>query len=219
MHENFLSILLSPITLLFLINAFFLIFVTSFVWSIFLNMKYTGFLFHSFKENNESTVLLKAAFFFPIVLIALIAEYQWSLLTQVNFFPLVSSPFVRFNFIGIIVSLIALVFIKNLNKEKEGEEFKIPIFFITYLIMLYLFFLIILMATVITRLNAFPDGFLGKYSYSEAERINKYIIQVLFLIHLIFVFLAVSIKTTQRILLLLGYTIALAFIYTIVFWR
>ncbi|CAM2852336.1 Uncharacterised protein [Legionella steigerwaltii] len=214
MHENFISILLSPITLLFLVNAFFLIFVTSFVWNIFLHIKYTSSLF---KRDNANPLLLKAALFFPLVLIALIAEYKWSLMSHLDFFPLISSPFVRFNFIGIIVSLIALIFIKNLDKEKEGEEFKTPLFFITYLIVLYLFYLIILMATVITRLNAFPDGFLRNYSDLTAERINQYVLGVLFLIHLIVVFFAVSMKATARILLLLAYTIALAFIYSIVF--
>ncbi|HHF7386071.1 TPA: hypothetical protein ACPSKW_002677, partial [Legionella bozemanae] len=133
------------------------------------------------------------------------------------FFPLLSSPFVRFNFIGIIVSLIALIFIKNLDKEEEVTEFKIPIFFSTYVIVLYLFFLIILMATIITRLNAFPDGFLRNYSFSTAERINEYILYALFLLHLILVFFAVSMKAAQKVLLLLGYTIALAFAYSIVF--
>lgn len=217
MHENLISILLSPITLLFLVNAFFLIFVTSFVWVIFLNLKYTNFLFHSCKTNNLSPILLKAVFFFPLLFIVLIAEYKWSLLSQVNFFPLLSSPFVRFNFIGIIVSLIALIFIKNLDKEWEVAEFKIPIFFSTYMIVLYLFFLIILMATIITRLNAFPDGFLGNYSFSAAERINEYVLYALFLLHLILVFFAVSMKAAQKVLLLLGYTIALAFAYSIVF--
>ncbi|WP_165482476.1 hypothetical protein [Legionella bozemanae] len=47
-----------------------------------------------------------------------------------EFFSLLSSPFVRFNFIGIIVSLIALIFIKNLDKEEEVAEFKIPIFLV-----------------------------------------------------------------------------------------
>ncbi|HHF7374698.1 hypothetical protein [Legionella bozemanae] len=217
MHENLISILLSPITLLFLVNSFFLIFVTSFVWGIFLNLKYTNFLFHSCKTNNRSPIFLKAVFFFPLLFIVLIAECKWSLLGQVNFFPLLSSPFVRFNFIGIIVSLIALIFIKNLDKEEEVTEFKIPIFFSTYVIVLYLFFLIILMATIITRLNAFPDGFLRNYSFSTAERINEYILYALFLLHLILVFFAVSMKAAQKVLLLLGYTIALAFAYSIVF--
>ncbi|MCE0721724.1 MULTISPECIES: hypothetical protein [Legionella] len=217
MHENLISILLSPITLLFLVTAFFLTFVTSFVWTVFLNIKYTDSLFHSCKTNNQSPILLKAAFFFPLVFIVLIAEYKWSLLTQVNFFPLLTSPFVRFNFIGIIVSLIALIFIKNLDKEEEVAEFKIPIFFITYLIVLYLFFLIILMATIVMRLNAFPDGFLRNYSFSAAERINEYVLYALFLIHLILVFFGVSIKAAQKVLLILGYTIALAFAYSIVF--
>lgn len=217
MHENFLSILLSPITLLFLINAFFLIFISSFVWSVFLNMNQTRLLFDSFKTYNKPEILFKAAFFFPILLIALGAEYKWSVLTQTNFFPLLTSSFVRFNFFGIIVSLIALLFIKSLDKEEEAKEFKVPIFFIAYVIMIYLFYLIILIATVITRLNAFPDGFLSQYSYIEAERINTLVILGLFLIHLLLVFFTVSIKTEGKVILLFAYTIALAFMYSIVF--
>ncbi|KTD33230.1 hypothetical protein Lnau_2878 [Legionella nautarum] len=214
MDNNFITILLSPITLLFLINAFFLIFVTSFAWSIFLKIKYTNFLFYSFKTNNKPVLLLKIAFFFPIILIALFAEYQWSVLTSLRFFPLLSSTFVQYNAIGMVLSLIALVIIKNFNEEK-AEEFKRPIFLMTYGIVLYLFYLIILIATVVTRLNAFPDGFLR--SYAGKEIINQSILYALFLIYLMVVFFAVSMKTIQRVLLLLGYTIALAFAYSMAF--
>lgn len=214
MHESFISVLFSPITLLFLINAFFLIFVTAFVWSIFLGIQYTSSLF---KMDSTNPLLLKAALFFPLILIALVAEYQWSLLTHLNFFPLLSSSFVRFNLIGIIVSIIALLFIKSLDKEKEGEEFKIALFFVTYLIVLYLFFLIIFMATVVTRLNAFPDSFLSHYSYPTAERINQYVLGALFLFYMTGVFFVVSMRAIPRVLLCLAYTIALTFMYSIVF--
>ncbi|PWY53983.1 hypothetical protein DGG96_19455 [Legionella qingyii] len=218
MHENFMSTLLSPITLLFLVEAFFLIFVTAFVWNIFLNMQYTNFLFQSFnKTHNVSAILLKSVLFVPIVLIGLIAEYEWSLLTHANFFPLISSPFVRFNFVGFIVSLSALIFIKNLDKKERASKFEVSIFFVTYILVLYLFYLIILMGTVIIRLNAFPDGFLRSHSYPVAQRINLYVLGALFLVHLLVVFLAVSVKTLQRVLLLLTYTIALAAAYSMVF--
>ncbi|MCW8470741.1 hypothetical protein OQJ19_08750 [Fluoribacter gormanii] len=218
MHENFISNLLSPITWLFLIEAFFLIFVTAFVWNIFLNLRYSNVLFQSLNKTCKvSAILSKAVFFLPIVLIGLLAEYEWSLLSHVNFFPLISSPFVRFNFIGIIISLIALIFIRNLDKTERTEEFKRSIFFVTYFLVLYLFYLIILMGTVITRLNAFPDGFLKSYSYPVAERINFYVLCALFLVHLLIVHFAVSVKTLQRVLLLLAYTIALTFAYSIVF--
>ncbi|STY31132.1 Uncharacterised protein [Legionella wadsworthii] len=216
MHENFLSVLLSPMSLLFLINAFFLIFLSSFVWSILYNMNYTRSLFEPLKEEKESGLLLKAAFFSPVLLLALFAEYQWSLLAKVDFFPLLSSPFVRYNFFGVIICFIGLIFIKYLDKEKEAEQFQIPIFFIAYAIVIYLIYLIILIATVVTRLNAFPDGFLRNYSYTMAGRINFTIIYTLFLIHLIFVFFTVSIKAEVKIILLFVYTVILAFIYTIV---
>ncbi|MCW8397264.1 hypothetical protein OQJ26_00460 [Legionella sp. PATHC038] len=214
MHEHFISMWFSPLTLLFFINAFFLFFVTSFVWTIFFHLNYTRSLFKMYKAHP---LLLKAALFFPLILIAFIAEYKWSLLGHFDFFPLISSSFVRFNFIGIIVSLIALIFVKKLDKEEDGEEFKLPIFLMTYPIVLYLFYLIILIATVVTRLNAFPDGFPRNYFYLSAESINQYVIGILFLIHLIFVFFAVSMKVAPRFLCLLAYTIALAFIYGLVF--
>ncbi|MCW8409303.1 hypothetical protein OQJ13_09995 [Legionella sp. PATHC035] len=213
MQEHFISMWFSPMTLLFLINAFFLFFVTSFVWNIFFHLNHTSSLF---KMDKANPLVLKAALFFPLILIAIIAEYKWSLLAHFDFFPLISSSFVRFNFIGIIVSLIALIFVKRLDKE-EGEAFKLPIFLITYPIVLYIFYLIILIATVVTRLNVFPDGFPRNNVYLSAERINQFIIAVLFLIHLIFVFFAVSMKVAPRILCLLVYTIALIFIYSLVF--
>ncbi|KTC96708.1 hypothetical protein [Legionella feeleii] len=217
MHDNIISTLLSPITLLFLVNAFFLIFVTSFVWTIFLNVKFTNSLFHSFKANNRAPLLLKAVLFFPLVLIAFIAEYQWSVLTQANFFPLAGSSFVRLNAIGLLISVIALIVIKNLDKKMEVETYRIPLFIMTYLIVLYLFYLILLMATVITRLNAFPDGFLRNYSFPAAQKINEYVLFGLFLIHWLVVFVTVSCQTTQRILFFLAYTIILALAYSIVF--
>ncbi|VEB34552.1 hypothetical protein [Legionella cherrii] len=213
MREHFISMWFSPLTLLFLINAFFLFFVTSFVWNIFVHLNATSSLF---KMEKANPLLLKAALFFPLILIAIIAEYNWSLLAHSDFFPLISSSFVRFNFIGIIVSLIALIFVKKLDKE-EGEEFKLTIFLITYPLVLYLFYLIILIATVVTRLNAFPDGFPRNYFYLSAENINQYIVGVLFLIHLIFVFFAVSMKVAPRFLCLFAYTMALTFIYSLVF--
>ncbi|MFW2534186.1 MULTISPECIES: hypothetical protein [unclassified Legionella] len=216
MHDNIVSTLLSPITLLFLVNAFFLIFVTSFLWTIFLNIKFTNVLYHSVKSNDKAPLLLKAVLFFPIVLVAVIAEYQWSVLTQVNFFPLASSSFVRFNAIGLLVAVIALIFIKHLDKTMEVQTVGVPLFIISYLIVLYLFYLIILMATVITRFNAFPDGFLRHDSFPTAQKINEYLLLGLFLIHWLVVFFTVSCKTTQRILFFLAYTLSLAFAYSIV---
>lgn len=217
MHDNIISTLLSPITLLFLINAFFLIFVTTFVWKAFLDIKFTNSLFHSFKATGKPLILLKAMLFFPIVFVAFIAEYEWSVLTHVNFFPLADSSFVRFNALGLFVSLITLLFIKNLDKKVEVETARIPLFVVTYLIVLYLFYLIILMATVMTRLNAFPDGFLRNYAFPTAQRLNEYVLYGLFLIHWVLVCFSVSCKTTHRILLLFAYTIVLAFTYSIAF--
>lgn len=214
MDNSFITILLSPITLLFLINAFLLIFVTSFAWSIFLKIRYTNFLINLCKVHNEPVLLLKIVLFLPIIVIALFAEYHWSLLTNPQFFPLISSNFVRYNVIGIVLALIALVIIKNFN-EKNAEEFKLPIFLITYAIVLYLFYLIILIATVVTRLNAFTDGFFR--SYAGTELTHQYILYALFLFYLVGVFLVVSMKTRSRLLLLVGYTIALAFAYSIAF--
>jgi hypothetical protein len=214
MDNSFITILLSSITLLFLINAFLLIFVTSFAWAIFLNIKYTNFLINLCKAHNEPVQLLKIVLYLPIIVIALFAEYQWSLLTNPQFFPLISSNFVRYNVIGIVLALITLIIIKNFN-EKKAEEFKFPIFLITYAIVLYLFYLIILIATVVTRLNAFPDGFFR--SYAGTELTNQYILYALFLFYLVVVFFMVSMKTRLRLLLLVGYTIALAFAYSIAF--
>ena len=66
------------------------------------------------------------------------------------------------------------------------------------------------MATVIVRMNAFPDGF--THNYPEA---TLYVLYGLFLLHLILVFFAVSSKNPSRVLLLLVYTCILALVYSI----
>ena len=210
MHESFVSVLLSPINLLFLINAFFLIFLSSFIWKIFCNLNYTQSLFNAPNPENNQALTLKIAFFSPLVLIAFIAEYHWSLLQHVNFFPLVSSSFVKFNLLGLIISLIILIIIKNHDKKPEAKTAEQSLFIIAYFIVLYLFYLIILMATVIVRMNAFSDGF--THNYPEAI---LYVLYGLFLLHLILVFFAVSMKNLNRVLLLLAYTGILALAYSI----
>lgn len=218
MQENFLVLLFTPMTLLFLINAFFLVYLSSYIWNIFLNINYTNSLLHQNKVKDFS-VLWKLVFFFPILIFALLAEYRWSLLTQVNFFPLVSSPFVRFNGLATIAALIAIFFIKYFDKEEEGKKFQLPIFVITYIIVVYLFYIILFIATITIRLNAFPDDFLSNYSYLTAERINLAVLYGLFLLHEIFIFFAVSFNAMQRLLLLLAYTITQAFVYFMIFFK
>ena len=72
MRENFLMFIFSPITLLFLINAFFMIFVASFVWNRFFNMKSTQCLIDSQAIPNKNPVLTKGLLLAPIVSIVIV---------------------------------------------------------------------------------------------------------------------------------------------------
>lgn len=83
---------------------------------------------------------------------------------------------------------------------------------LAYAAVLYLLYLIIIMATVVVGMNAFPASHYIFASESNMT-INKTIIYGLLITHLIFVWLTVSLKFTWRFLLMILYTLALSFAY------
>ena len=216
MKEGFVGFLFSPMALLFVINAFFLIIVTSFAWRIFFNLDYTRALFKLPKIHDKYSWLLKAGLFFPIEIIAIIIVYYWSSLQHINIFPLFQSSFVKLNLVGFITVIAALMVIKHLNNKSDDENLKVPMFYIAYVGIIYLFTLIIVMTTVITCLNTLPNGLLENYLSPKEGGIMEFVLFALFSLYLLFIFMVVSLTIKGRILVFLAYTIAISFVnYTL----
>lgn len=83
---------------------------------------------------------------------------------------------------------------------------------LAYAAVLYLLYLIIIMATVVVGMNAFPAS---HYIFAPESSMttNKTIIYCLLIAHLIFVWLTLSLKFIWRLLLMILYTLALSFAY------
>ena len=209
MIEGYFMVLVSPLTLLFLVNSLFLIFLTSSIWSFFFNLKSTRALLNGFIDV-ESSPLFKLVLLLPIACFALIAEYHWSLLVNINFFPLLSSVFVKLNILGTLMVLIALPIIKFYDKKSDSRTSNTILFSLSYFGLIYIFYLVILMASVVIRLNAFPDNFLHSYPLLQREKINHYVMCSLFALNFIGVFMAVTTRALWRLLLFFIYTFAIS---------
>ena len=231
MEPSYLANLLSPVTLLLLINAFFMIFVSSFAWRCFFNLSYVQDRIQQ-SRLAKHPLLVKATLLMPIVSIiptvllrghnTLLIIFKklvglglfFSILTLLTLktintvylllpsgsihSPKVMHTLVMYSFIGMMIALVGLFALSRTDKNNTHKGLGTFGCFIAYLCMLYVFYVIILMGTVVTSLNTFY------YNIT-----NPIIWILLFLLHFIFVATAVSAKNRWPLLLLLGY-IALA---------
>lgn len=210
MQQSFFLFLSSPINLLFLFVAFFLLFVTAWVWNTAISANNTHKLLDLLGiKKNENSLLVRGLLFFPLLLITIFIEWFWPL-ENITLFPTLTSPFVILNTIGVISVVILLIIMKF--DKREAQYKSIELWLLAYIAALYLLYLIILMATVVVGMNAFPaNQFI--FSPSGGLMVNTKIIYGLLVAHVIFVWLILSLKFTWRLLLMILYTLGLSFAY------
>ncbi|HFF3084920.1 hypothetical protein [Legionella pneumophila] len=156
-------------------------------------------------KKKENSLLVTGLLFLPLLLITIFIEWFWPL-ENITLFPILASPYIKFNIIAVISVVILLILIQ-FDKKKSIE-----LWLLAYASVLYLLYLIIIMATVVVGMNAFPAS---HYIFAPESNmtINKTIIYGLLITHLIFVWLTLSLKFTWRLLLMILYTLALSFAY------
>ncbi|HAT1596101.1 TPA: hypothetical protein JAN72_10970 [Legionella pneumophila] len=206
MQESFFSFLASPINLLFLFVAFFLLFVTPWLWNMVNSTHNIHKLFDLLGiKKKENSLIVTGLLFLPLLLITIFIEWFWPL-ENITLFPILASPYIKFNIIAVISVVILLILIQ-FDKKKSIE-----LWLLAYAAVLYLSYLILIMATVVVGMNAFPAS---HYIFAPESNmtINKTIIYGLLITHLIFVWLTLSLKFTWRLLLMILYTLALSFAY------
>ncbi|HHQ8861269.1 TPA: hypothetical protein ACU93F_001300 [Legionella pneumophila] len=206
MQDSFFSFLSSPINLLFLFVAFFLLFVTPWLW----NIVNSAHNIHKLLDplgikKKENSLPVTGLLFLPLLLIIIFIEWFWPL-AKITLFPILASPYIKFNIIAVISVVILLILIQ-FDKKKSME-----LWVLAYAAVLYLLYLIIIMATVVVGMNAFPASHYI-FAPESSMTINRTIIYGLLIAHLIFIWLTISLKFTWRLLLMILYTLALSFAY------
>ena len=219
MRETYLSILFSPMTLLILINAFFMIFTTSFVWNRFLNLNFVrDEVGHSSLQQHP--VLLKVTFLVPVVAIVPIllfgkqhhlirnllkllfcfSLFVIMMLWVINFlyYALLNanllSSIVMYHFSAALIAFSVLMGLSKTDKNNSATHVGAVGCLLAYFCMLYLFYLIVLMGTIITSLNTL-----------SSHITNPRIWGVLFLIQFVFIFTVISMKQKGKLLWFVGY--------------
>ncbi len=208
MNHGLLSILFSPITLLFLINSFFLIGVTAFAWRAFLRLSCARSLYDVPKVSYR--YVLNAVMLLPVLVLGIIIKY-FELFSDPNFFPLIDSSLVKYNLLGIIIVFIGLMWIYFSHKKINKKESKISLFIVTYLSVIYLFYLILVLATAVTLINVFHDNILQGYEPVQAKTIHQYLICLVFLAYWLFLYVSLCINKVARICLFIVYTLIISF--------
>ena len=203
-----------------------MVFVTSFAWKMFYNLKYTQILKDDPAFRNQPPALLKGTFLVPVValiifllfkmggtlsrtlirLIALISILIIGLLVIIAFMQsqlenanLSSSLFI-FNLIGFIVSIVGLIFIKKADKNTTQGVSKLS-YALAYSFMLYIIYLITIGGTIVMNLNTFPDTPRTAMSLG-----------IIFLINFIWVFNVISLKVKWQVIWVFIYTALIAFV-------
>ncbi|HAT9214208.1 TPA: hypothetical protein JBC15_08695 [Legionella pneumophila subsp. pneumophila] len=206
MQDSFFSFLSSPINLLFLFVAFFLLFVTPWLWS----MVNSTHNIHKLLDligikKKENSRVVNGLLLLPLLLITIFIEWLWPL-ANITLFPILASPYIKFNIIAVISVIILLILIQFDKKKSMG------LWVLAYAAVLYLLYLIIIMATVVVGMNTFPASHYI-FAPESSMTINRTIIYGLLIAHLIFIWLTISLKFTWRLLLMILYTLALSFAY------
>ncbi|RUR08971.1 hypothetical protein [Legionella sp. km772] len=176
----FIQFLFTPINLLFLINTFLFIYIAPFCWRSFLQLDCVA---ESLLEAALTTELASSTLIFlPLLFIPLTFFYFFSLhqLDGQFFFPITGSLFIKANLLFTISTAIILFIAKKIDPKKLKRNTRIALSFVLYLIVLYFVFLIIIAATTVICLNAFPDGII-----SQSNTMNYKLIFAVYLGHLL----------------------------------
>ncbi len=194
----------SPIIIMFAITGFLLIIATSYAWNIFFNTSCVQELFllpqMQGKHTGLKVAVLKEAFLVPLVCVDIALIRYYSLLPNTSYFLTVKSPIILWNVVGFIISYAVLVFINRMDKTDILTSS------IAYLLTLYICNLIVIVATTVAWLNTIPDPLQG----------SLLLLYTMLLLHFILVYIAMFMKRTWQVVLLLVYTLIVAQVnYTI----
>lgn len=120
MQDSFFSFLSSPINLLFLFVAFFLLFVTPWIWNIVNSAHNIHKLLDPFGiKKKENSLPVTGLLFLPLLLIIIFIEWLWPL-ANITLFPILASPYIKFNIIAVISVVILLILIQFDKKNQWG---------------------------------------------------------------------------------------------------
>ncbi len=120
MQDSFFSFLSSPINLLFLFVAFFLLFVTPWLWC----MVNSTHNIHKLLDligikKKENSRVVNGLLLLPLLLITIFIEWLWPL-ENITLFPILASPYIKFNIIAVISVVILLILIQFDKKKING---------------------------------------------------------------------------------------------------
>lgn len=128
-------------------------------------------------KKKENSLPVTGLLFLPLLLIIIFIEWFWPL-ANITLFPILASPYIKFNIIAVISVVILLILIQC-DKKKSME-----LWVLAYAAVLYLLYLIIIMATVVVGMNAFPASHYI-FAPESSMTINRTIIYGLLIAHLI----------------------------------
>lgn len=184
--------------LLFAMTGFFLALATSYAWSIFFNQKPIQQLANWLRIPGKYA-LLKAIFLIPLLFFDIIVIKPHFLSTNAFLFFTVKSPSVLWNVLGFLIAYGGLVVINYKFKEDRVDFYQIGLSIMVYLLTLYVSNLIIIIATMVSCLNAVSDSL--QHSF--------FLLYTVLLLHFIFVYLAMLIKRPWQIMLAIVYALVI----------
>lgn len=176
------------------------------LWQSLLCLGRTPDLFIKGQKPLMQSLLTDSLLFIPLIIVIVSIQYLMPL-EQVNYFPLSTSHFIKWNFLVLLFSIIGLAMIKKIDKRPE-VNYKNIFWIVGYICIAYLTFIIVLMATLVIGMNAFPDNTLSYYPYVPMK-INPYVIYPLFIVQILFIWIALSLKSVAKVVLTLAYTFIL----------
>jgi len=140
--------------------------------------------------------------FLPLLFIPVIFIYFFSL-SKINanfLFPIEGSFFIKFNLLFVMIAAVILLIAKKINYKSTQTLPNVILNASLYVILLYFIFLILIAATTVICLNAFPDG---KIMINGV--MNYKIIVAVYFAHLLCMSLIILLNAEQRIFLFFLY--------------
>lgn len=195
----FIHFLLAPINLLFLFNAFVFIYLTPFFWRSFFKLNCVSELLLKLDTSKDLAAL--SLVLLPLLLIPLPIFYLISLssLNGSHFYTFYSLS-VKLNLLFMILAAIILFIAKKIDYKSTQPLTNTMLSATLYLIIFYFSFIIIMVATIIICLNAFPDGMVW-----SNNMINYKLFFAVYFAHLLCLSLIILLNAKQRTALFLLY--------------
>lgn len=159
-----------------------------------------------FSKGQKESLLTNSLLFIPLIIVIAAIEYLIPL-EQVSYFPLLTSQFIKWNCLILLFSIIGFIIIKKIDKRPE-VNYKNIFWILGYICVAYLTFIIVLMATIVIGMNAFPENTFSYYPYAPMK-INSYVIYPLFIGQILFIWIALSLGNVAKVVLTLVYTFIL----------